>query len=116
MSPSVESDAFSPLASEPSIIVSPDVVDMPAHPDDKVIDYITSKPDFSHDLLEVQRFFFGQVFKSRGKTKRMYHRTARQLRMVRKIIESRYEGVFVSRLGSDGVKRFVFKKQRTPTK
>lgn len=91
-----------------------EIIDKPIPSDEKVIEYITSKPDFSHDLFDVQTYFFGITFKSRGKEQRMYHRTARQLRMVRQVIEKQHDGKFKAVKGAKrGLKRFVFKKSPT---
>lgn len=87
-----------------------EMIDVPAPLDEEVERYITSKPDFSHNLFEVQRIFFGKTFTSRGNTKRMYHRTARQLRLIRKQIEKEYKGKFIEETGEHGLKQFTFKK------
>lgn len=103
-------------AISPSVIVSAeseDLVDLPAPSDKEVVAYVTSKPEFRHTLFDVQKQFFGTTFKSRGKTKRMYHRTARQLRAIRELIEKEFEGKFVETLGAKGLKEFVFKKSYT---
>lgn len=110
----VESKQLSPTT--PSVIFgteSKEILDEPAPPDEDLIKYITSKPDFAHDLFEIQEHFFGMHFSSRDKkTQRMYHRTARQLRLVRQLIEKKYEGKFIETKGTRlrGLKRFVFKK------
>lgn len=113
MMPHVQAKPVSP-ATSPSAIVSTEtrkMIDIPAPKDEDVIAYITSKPDFSHDLFEVQKHFFGRTFKSRGTSKRMYHRTARQLRLIRRTIEEQHKGRFIETKGSErGLKRFVFKK------
>jgi hypothetical protein len=90
------------------------VVDLDLPTDDEVIKYITSKPKFSHDLFEVQRAFFNQTFKSRGVERRMYHRTARQLRLVRQFIEEKFNGKFMEeKSDTPGMKRFVFQPSST---
>ena len=101
-----------PMATPSAIIgkESEESVDLPIPSDKEVIAYIVSKPDFAHHLFEIQKHFYGRMFKSRGPTQRMYHRTARQLRAVRERIEKEYEGRFVEKLGSKGLKRFTFKK------
>jgi hypothetical protein len=102
-----------PQGAKPLTIIgteSEDLVDLPKPADKEVIAYITSKPDFAHHLFEVQKHFYGRTFKSRGKAQRMYHRTARQLREIRKAIEKKYDGKFSKKLGSGGLKYFAFEK------
>jgi hypothetical protein len=101
------------LMATPSAIVSPEtkqLIDLSTPSNKEVTAYVTSKPEFSHNLFEIQQHFFGRTFKSRGNGKRMYHRTARQLRMVRKSIEKQFKGEFTETLGAKGLKRFVFRK------
>lgn len=86
------------------------MVDLPAIPDREVMEYIKSKPNFAHNLFEVQERFFGRRFTSRGNTKRMYHRTARQLRLIRPKIERQHKGKFEEEISEHGVKQFIFKK------
>ncbi len=88
------------------------MIDIPTPSDEEVINYITSEPSLSHDLFEVQRHFFKRTFMSRGNEKRMYHRTARQLRLIRKQIEKSHGGRFIATKGAKkGLKRYIFKKQ-----
>jgi len=88
-------------------------IEDPELPSDKeVIQYIISKPNFEHDIFDVQERFFGKRFTSRDKeTRRMYHRIHRQLRGVRETIEKQVKGKFVSTTGDKGVKRYTFKKE-----
>jgi len=97
----LENQAVSPL----------ELTELPLPPDEAVISYITSKPQFEHHLLEIQRKFFGRVFSSRGKDQRMYHRTARHLRLIRDAIEMRYNGKFKEKpAGIRNLKCFTFVK------
>jgi hypothetical protein len=90
------------------------ISDWPLPDDDAIINYIISKPQYIHDLLEIQEKFFGKVFHSRGKDARMYHRTARQLECVRGIIEKRFNGTFKGEsAGKRNLRRFVFVKTAT---
>ena len=86
-------------------------LDVPSKPDMLVKRYIMSKPDYRHTLFEVQNHFFGRTFKSRGQTQRMYHRTAKQVRKIRKEIETEERGVFEEVFAEGGVKQFVFRKK-----
>lgn len=78
--------------------------------DRRVLRYVLSKPNFGHNLFEVQEEFFGARFKSRGETRHMYHKTARQLRRIRKKIETEEKGKFEEIFGEGGVKQFVFRR------
>ena len=89
-------------------------LDLKTPPDDEVMKYIMSKPNYAHDLFEVQEHFFGRTFSSRGNTTRMYHRTADQLRMVRDAIADSEDGMWKSVLGSGRRKVFTFVK-KSPT-
>jgi hypothetical protein len=83
--------------------------------DKEVKKYIMSKPMFKHTLFDIQEFFFGTKFKSRGETKTMYHKTARQVRGIRKEIEREYGGEFKEAFAEGGIKEFVFKKNPDAT-
>lgn len=86
------------------------IANLPLPNDADIVKYITSKPNFTHDLLEIQRKFYGKIFSSRGKEQRMYHKTARQLRAIREIIERQYKGEFIDEpAGQRNLKRFSFK-------
>jgi len=86
------------------------MINVPLPSDDKVMEFIQTKDNFAHDIEEVQRQFFGKTFSSRGNSQRMYHRTARQLIMVREKLEKRFEGKFVQEsTGIRNLRRYVFK-------
>jgi len=90
------------------------MIDLPLPQDADIIRYITSKDQYGYDLLEIQKHFFGKTFSSRGNGKRMYHRTARQLREIREAIEKQYKGKFEEvPSGKRNLKRFVFKPIQT---
>ncbi len=90
-----------------------DQIDYPTMPDETVKQYIMSKPAYQHNLFEIQEHFYQRTFKSRGETQRMYHRTAKQLRKIRKEIASEQQGKFIEAFGEGGIKRFMFKKEET---
>jgi len=88
------------------------MIDFSLPPMEKVLEYVTSKPDFTHDLVEIQKHFFARKFESRREGKRMYHKTRRQLSLVRKTIEEKYNGKFTETKGSKrGMKRYIFKRE-----
>ena len=89
----------------------PKAIELPLPSDNELINYITSKPQFSHDILEIQDHFFGRRFSSRGADQRMYHRIARKLRSVRALIEKQWDGNF-KQVPSEqrNLKRFTFEK------
>ena len=108
----VQAKQVSPTATQRT--TQKEMIDYPSPPDKEIIEYITSKPNFSHNLFEIQNHFFGQTFKSRGPSKRMYHRTSRQMRLIRRTIEEQYNGKFIETKGpGKGLKRFIFKKSTT---
>jgi hypothetical protein len=85
------------------------LTDMPLPSIDAVINYILQKPLYKHDLPEIQMKFFGRVFQSRGADQRMWHRTARQLKMAREIIEKRFGGKFKEgSAGERNLKQYTF--------
>lgn len=86
-------------------------LDLPLPSDESVKRYILDKPDFRHTLFDVQAHFFGTKFKSRGESRRMYHRTAKQLRKIRKEIEEEHKGDFQEIFAEGGVKQFIFRKR-----
>jgi len=89
-------------------------IELPLHSEKEVMEYVVSKPQFSHDLFEVQEHFYGRKFTSRKDGVKMYHKTLRQLKMIRKKIEEQYAGQFKVLKGEQrGQKRFVF--ERSPT-
>lgn len=97
-----------PLSEPPKV----EIASQRLPPDEAVMEYITSKTDFKHNLFDVQERFFGRRFSSRGKeTKSMYHKTHRQLRKVHKKIEKKYGGKFEGALGKDRLKYFTFKTE-----
>lgn len=86
------------------------LINVPLPSDDKVMEFIQSKQNFAHNIEEMQKQFFGKTFSSRGNSQRMYHRTARQLGIVREKLEKRFEGKFVSEsTGVRNLRRYVFK-------
>jgi hypothetical protein len=91
------------------------IVDITLKPDTKIKEYIISKPNYKHTLFEIQEQFYGTKFKSRGETGRMYHKTSKQLKRVRKEIETEQKGKFQEVLGEDGTKRFTFEKSQQVT-
>lgn len=56
-------------------------------PDKEVETFILLQPNCEHDLFMVQKHFFNRTFPSRQDTAPMYHRTIRQLRLIREKIE-----------------------------
>lgn len=67
---------------------------LPLPNDDEVKVYIMSKPEYAHDLQELQQQFFHRTFASRGPTQAMYHRTSRQANLVRDVIAIEQKGKF----------------------
>ncbi|WP_309492655.1 hypothetical protein [Candidatus Hecatella orcuttiae] len=59
--------------------------------------YITSKPNFEHNIFEIQERFFGQRFDSRGSQAKKYNALYRRLVRAREKIEEEYGGRFESR-------------------
>jgi hypothetical protein len=86
------------------------LINVPLPSDEMVMDFLESKKDFAHNIEEIQAHFFGKTFGSRGNSQRMYHRTARQLSMVREKLEKQFEGKFMSEsTGVRNLRRYVFK-------
>lgn len=79
-------------------------INMPT--DQEVEAFIKSKPDYEHDLHTVQKEFFGKKFASRGASAPMYHRTNRQLTMVRKKIEDKEGRKFKAQTIDRNFKRY----------
>jgi hypothetical protein len=90
-----------------------DVINVPLLPDEKVMEFLESKDEFTHDLTDVQKALYGRVFSSRGNGQRMYHRTANQLRVVREKLEKKHRGKFEPMpTGIRNLKKYVFKPFR----
>jgi hypothetical protein len=71
-------------------------------PRDKDVEtFLLSQPNYEHDLFMVQKHFFNRTFPSRRETAPMYHRTIRQLRLIRQKIEKE-KGVKFREEISDG--------------
>jgi hypothetical protein len=87
------------------------------HPNDEVKQYILSNaPQYRHTLFDVQTHFYGREFISRGPTKKMYHKTFRQLQLIRQEIEREQKGKFVTEVGDNRINQYVFQKtQQTAT-
>lgn len=60
-----------------------------------LIKYITSKPNFEHDIFEIQEHFFGRRFSSHGSDEKKYNALYRRLVRVREKIEKEFGGKFV---------------------
>jgi hypothetical protein len=82
----------------------------PLFPDSDVKSYIKSKPEYRHNLLEIQEHFYGKTFKSRGDTAAMYHKTSRQLVEVRRQIEREENGVFAPESVTGNLLEYPFKR------
>ena len=61
-----------------------------------LINYIVSKPNFEHNIFEIQEHFFGRKFSSHGVDEKKYNALYRRLVRVRKKIEEEYGGRFIS--------------------
>lgn len=61
---------------------------------EKLINYIISKPNFEHNIFEIQEYFFGKHFGSRGDDGKQYNALYRRLVRVREKIEKDYNGKF----------------------
>jgi hypothetical protein len=83
---------------------------LPLPTNEEVKKYIMSKPDFAHDIADVQQHFYGTNFKSRGDTQSMYFRTSRQVVEIRKQIEKEENGQFTPYAVEKNLMRYVFKK------
>lgn len=66
-------------------------------------EFIMSKPDYEHSLLDVQMKFAGKALSSRS-DKTDYHRIYNMTRKARKEIEHRVGNKFQEKLRADGVK------------
>lgn len=80
--------------------------------DEDVEMYIKSRPNYQHDIHQVQKHFFGKILSSRGDTTSAYHRTNRQLTAVRKKIETEEKGKFKEEYVKGSLKRYTFEKRR----
>ena len=90
------------------------IIDIPSPSNEEVKAYLLSKPNFTHDLFEIQEHFFERRFVSRGVEARMYNRTIHQLKEVRHEIEEEKHGKFKEIKGDiKGQKRYVFEQQLT---
>ena len=98
-----------PTTTQPVYIPSPDEqIDLETPPDSEIADYIMSKQNYAHEIFEVQDHYFGKTFPSRGNTRRIYQRTAEQLRRVRRKIAETQNGTWKSILGAGRRKRWKF--------
>ncbi|HSV49929.1 MAG TPA: hypothetical protein VLH35_06395, partial [Candidatus Acidoferrales bacterium] len=86
------------------------LVDLPSN--ESLMDYIMSKPDYTHDITDIQQHFFGRKFKSRGETQLMYHRMNRQLTEIRAQIEKNQDGIFNPFPIEKNLIQYVFKKRQ----
>ena len=87
-----------------------DTINVPLPSDEAIMQSIESKKDFAHDITDFQKEFFGKVFSSRGNEQRMYHRTARQLKIVREKLEQKHQGKFEKQsTGIRNLRRYIFK-------
>lgn len=85
------------------------LTDLPLPNIEAVINYIMQKPSYEHTLPELQKKFYGRVYKSRGNEQRMWHRTSRQLKMAREVIEARIGGKFKEEsAGERNLKQYIF--------
>ena len=76
--------------------------------DSDLIEYILSRPKYSHDIVEIQKCFFGVRMSSRANPS-LYRRLANQLHRVRKSIEQTEKGEFETITGkAKNLKRYVF--------
>lgn len=103
--------AKTPLPTPQSELTSRGEIRLRLRPNEEIKQYILDKPRYRHNLFEVQTAFFGKTFKSRGETRHMYHKTARQLRQIRKQIEHEKRGKFKARLQEGGIKQFIFEEE-----
>ncbi len=84
-----------------------------------LIRYITSKPNFEHNIFEIQEHFFGRKFGSHGLDAKKYNALYRKLARVREKIQEEYDGKFVGEWAQtpEGelykIFRFV-KEEKTP--
>lgn len=92
------------------------MIDQQLPSNEEIKEYLLTKPNFAHDLFDVQKRFFGRIFTSRREEQRMYHRTIRQLREIRRAIEQEQHGKFKEIKGEiRGQKRYVFEPLQTAT-
>ncbi len=61
-----------------------------------LINYIVSKPNFEHNIFEIQDHFFGRRFGSHGPDAKKYNALYRRLVRVRGKIEKEHGGKFLS--------------------
>ena len=85
------------------------ITNLPLVDNEAIISYITQKPSYEHTLPEIQRKFYGKVFSSRGSEQGFWHRTSRQLKIVRETIEKRFGGRFKEgSAGARNLKKYTF--------
>jgi len=98
-------------ASEPVRTEPKHRIDMPTDQDVEV--FIKSRPNFEHDLHIIQNEFFGKIFSSRGSSASMYHRTNRQVKLVREKIEKDMGAKFKEQIIDRNFKRYRMETQAT---
>lgn len=91
---------------------------------DKLIEHITSKPRYEHDIVEIANKFFGGTVQCR-KFPHIYRKLSYDLDKARKTIEAEHKGAFVQQpTPARNLKKYVFKSltqtlngtlQKTPT-
>jgi hypothetical protein len=89
-------------------------VDMPT--EQEVEAFIKSKPNYEHDLHMIQKEFFGRTFMARGTTASMYHRTNRQVKLVREKIEKETGAKFKEQTIDRNFKRYRLEAPIAPIK
>lgn len=85
-------------------------IEMPG--DAEIEAYIKSKPRYEHNMVDIQRHFFGTFYSSRSPNKRIYHTMNKRIANIRKKIETEEKGKFKGQYIKGGLKCFTF--ERTP--
>ena len=76
--------------------------------DDDLIEYILSRPKYSHDIIEIEKHFLGKRIAARSYPS-LYRTLANQLKRVRKKIEEEKQGEFEAiRTKARNLKRYAF--------
>lgn len=104
-----------PVHTISSVSQSPEPLQKPTikEPSDEEVEmYVKSRPNYEHDIHQVQKHFFGIILSSRGDTAYAYHRTNRQLTAIRKKIETEEKGKFKEEYVKGSLKRYTFVKGR----
>jgi hypothetical protein len=63
---------------------------------ERMVEFLSSKPNYRHDSAGVQEHFLGRIIRSRGPDQQLYHSLATVVRNARDSISEKHEGEWLS--------------------